>query len=132
MKCCYIDPPYNTTTETLPYADNFRDASWLSMIYDRLELAHGFLAKKGVLFASIDANERRNLESALETVFKRENRVEEIIWAQNTTKNQSPTYSTNHEYVEVFARDLPRVRPMNGYFESQNPATRKSTNWLIG
>ena len=36
----------------------------------------------------------------------RQNRVEEIIWGQNTTKNQSPTYSTNHEYVEVFARDL--------------------------
>ncbi len=25
---------------------------------------------------------------------------------QNTTKNQSPTYSTNHEYVEVYARSL--------------------------
>ena len=39
-------------------------------------------------------------------MFGRENRVEEIIWVQNTTKNQSPTYSTNHEYVEVYAKDL--------------------------
>lgn len=121
VKCCYIDPPYNTSTETLPYADNFRHASWLSMIYDRLELAHGFLAKKGVLFASIDANERRNLESALEGVFKRENRVEEIVWVQNTTKNQSPTYSTNHEYIEVYARDLQASKADERMFREPKP-----------
>lgn len=121
VKTIYIDPPYNTATDVFPYADNYRDASWLSMIYDRLELAHGFLAPKGVLFASIDANERRNLESALENVFKRENRVEEIIWAQNTTKNQSPTYSTNHEYVEVFARDLQKCKTDDRMFREPKP-----------
>ncbi len=121
IKTIYIDPPYNTATDDFPYADNYRDASWLSMIYDRLELAHGFLAKKGVLFASIDANERRNLESALESVFKRENRVEEIVWAQNTTKNQSPTYSTNHEYVEVFARDLQLSKADERMFREPKP-----------
>jgi hypothetical protein len=121
IKTIYIDPPYNTATDDFPYADSYRDASWLSMIYDRLELAHRFLAKKGVLFASIDTNERRNLESALEGVFKRENRVEEIIWAQNTTKNQSPTYSTNHEYVEVFARDLQASKADERMFREPKP-----------
>jgi adenine-specific DNA-methyltransferase len=38
-------------------------------------------------------------------LFGRENRVEELVWAMNTTNSQAPNYSTNHEYVEVYARD---------------------------
>ncbi len=121
VKCCYIDPPYNTTTETLPYADNFRHASWLSMIYDRLDMAKSFLGPKGVIYSSIDANERKALEGAMEKVFGAANRVEEIIWVQNTTKSQSPTYSNNHEYVEVFARDLEAVKQDVRMFREPKP-----------
>jgi len=104
--CIYIDPPYNTGGDGFFYKDAYQHSSWLSMISDRLQLALPLLDSKGVLFASIDANEQRHLQIALNNTFGSENRVEEIIWAQNTTKNQSPTYSTNHEYVEVYARDL--------------------------
>ncbi len=121
IKCCYIDPPYNTTTETLPYADNFRHASWMSMIYDRLDVAKSFLSSKGVIYASIDANERMRLEGALHKVFGEENRVEEIVWAQNTTKSQSPTYSNNHEYIEVYARNLAMVKADERMFREPKP-----------
>jgi hypothetical protein len=47
--------------------------------------------------------------------------VEEIIWAQNTTKNQSPTYSTNHEYVEVYARSLEAVKKEERIFREPKP-----------
>jgi adenine-specific DNA-methyltransferase len=68
------------------------------MIEDRLRIFSPFLSKKGVIFSSIDEVERNSLERALDSVFGRESRVEELIWAKNTNKNQSPTYSTNHEY----------------------------------
>jgi len=97
---------YNTGQDDFPYHDTFRHSSWLSMVQDRLELARGYLSSKGVIFASIDAVERGNLETTLNNTFGIENRVEELIWVQNTTKNRSPTYSTNHEYVEVYARDI--------------------------
>lgn len=106
VKCCYIDPPYNTGSDGFVYNDTFRHSSWISMIQDRVTAAVPLLAKKGVLYASIDDKERRHLEFALDQAFGRDNRVEEIIWVQNTTKNQSPTYSTNHEYVEVYAQNL--------------------------
>ena len=125
VKCSYIDPPYNTGSDGFLYRDAFRHASWLSMIQDRVAAAVPLLGAKGVLYASIDDKERRHLEFALDSAFGRDNRVEEIIWVQNTTKNQSPTYSTNHEYVEVYARDLkavsadPRIfrEPKPGYSE---------------
>ena len=106
VKCIYIDPPYNTGSDGFPYKDAYAHASWLAMMQDRLRAAAPFLARNGALFASIDHMERHALTEALARTLGRQNRVEEIIWGQNTTKNQSPTYSTNHEYVEVFARDL--------------------------
>lgn len=106
VKCIYIDPPYNTGGDGFLYKDKYQRSSWLSMIISRLSLSFDLLTSKGVIFSSIDEKERASLCSALELVFGAENRVEEIIWVQNTTKNKSPTYSTNHEYVEVYAKDI--------------------------
>jgi adenine-specific DNA-methyltransferase len=105
IKCIYIDPPYNTGGDGFLYKDSFRHSSWASMIHDRLQLAYPLLSKSGVLFASIDDKERTQLETQLKLIFGPGNRVEELIWAQNTNKNTSPTYSKNHEYVEVFAKN---------------------------
>lgn len=121
VKCCYIDPPYNTGSDGFVYRDAFRHSSWLSMIQDRVTAAVPLLSPKGVLYASIDDKERRHLEQALDQAFGRDNRVEEIIWVQNTTKNQSPTYSTNHEYVEVYAKSLKAVSADSRIFREPKP-----------
>lgn len=121
IKCIYIDPPYNTGGDGFLYKDSFRHSSWASMIHDRLKLAGQFLAKKGVLFASIDDKERAQIESQLRLVLGGNNRVEELIWVQNSTKNQSPTYSNNHEYIEVFARDLEVVKAEPTMFREPKP-----------
>jgi adenine-specific DNA-methyltransferase len=121
VKCAYIDPPYNTSSDDFPFLDAYRSSSWLSMIQDRLRLAQPILKTNGAIFVSIDANERRSLEFALDNSFGRKNRVEEIIWVQNTTKNQSPTYSTNHEYVEVYAKNLGAVKRDERMFREPKP-----------
>jgi adenine-specific DNA-methyltransferase len=110
IKCAYIDPPYNTGSDGFLFRDSYRHSSWITMIQDRLQILHTLMGDNGVLFASIDANERNNLCHALAHVFGQENRVEEVIWVQNTTKSRSPTYSTNHEYVEVFAKSLAEAK----------------------
>lgn len=121
IKCMYIDPPYNTGGDGFLYKDNFRHSSWASMIHDRLHLAYPLLSKNGVLFASIDDKERTQLETQLKQVFGAGNRVEELIWAQNSNKNKSPTYSTNHEYVEVFAKNLDVVKAEPAMFREPKP-----------
>ena len=40
----------------------------------------------------------------LDEVFGPDNRIEELIWSMNTNNSQAPNYSTNHEYVEVYAK----------------------------
>lgn len=105
VRCIAIDPPYNRLGDGFPYKDNYRHSSWLTMMRDRLGVAVSFLRQDGALFSNIDENERDSLQALLDLTFGKENRVEELIWAQNTTHSQSPLYSTNHEYVEVYARD---------------------------
>ncbi|NVK20861.1 MAG: site-specific DNA-methyltransferase [Methylocystaceae bacterium] len=121
VDCVYIDPPYNTGGDGFFYKDAYQHSSWLSMISDRLKLSRGLLSDKGVFFASIDANERAQLEKALENAYGVENKVEEIIWVQNSNKNQSPTYSTNHEYVEVFAKNLHEAKADFRRFREPKP-----------
>ncbi len=104
IRCIAIDPPYNRLGDGFPYKDNYRHSSWLTMMRDRLGVAASFLRQDGALFSNIDENERDSLQALLDLTFGKENRVEELIWAQNTTHSQSPLYSTNHEYVEVYAR----------------------------
>ena len=130
IKCIYIDPPYNTGGDGFLYKDSFRHSSWASMMADRLALSKSFLNSHGVLFASIDDKERLTLERLLGETFRPENRVEELIWAQNSTKNQSPTYSNNHEYVEVFARSLERVRAAPNMFREVKPGYLEVTELL--
>jgi len=110
VKCVYIDPPYNTGGDGFAYRDAYKSSSWLSMTENRISLAHNLIGEQGVFYSSIDECERKQLETILDGVFGHSNRVEEIVWAQNTTKNQSPTYSTNHEYVPVYAKNLGKTK----------------------
>ncbi|UOR77625.1 site-specific DNA-methyltransferase [Helicobacter pylori] len=69
IDCIYIDPPYNTQNNEFIYADNFKRSSWLSMMDNRLELAHKLLNNKGVMFVSIDDNEQAYLKALMDEVF---------------------------------------------------------------
>jgi adenine-specific DNA-methyltransferase len=121
IKCIYIDPPYNTDTTAIPYKNNYRHSSWGTMMRDRLVLLHNCLSSHGVIFVSIDKHERNILEYALDEVFGPDNHVEELIWTQNTNDGRSPTYSTNHEYVEVYAKHRPSVESDVRIFREPKP-----------
>lgn len=105
VKCIYIDPPYNTASSSIPYKNNYRHSSWCSMMHDRLSLLRPLLPDDGAIFVSIDKTERTTLEYTLDSVFGANNRIEELVWAMNTTNSQVPNYSTNHEYVLVYAKN---------------------------
>ncbi|VEJ26683.1 adenine-specific DNA methylase [Helicobacter pylori] len=69
IDCIYIDPPYNTQNNEFVYADNFKRSSWLTMMENRLELAHALLNDKGVMFVSIDDNEQAYCKALMDEVF---------------------------------------------------------------
>jgi adenine-specific DNA-methyltransferase len=105
VKCIYIDPPYNTASSSIPYKNNYRHSSWITMMYDRVAALHPTLTIDGAIFVSIDQTERTLLEQAMDEIFGADNHIEELICSMNTNNSQAPNYSTNHEYVLVYARD---------------------------
>jgi len=81
----YIDPPYNTGDDGFVYKDNYRHSSWLSMIKDRLSIAHSMLDSQGSLMVQINDKEYTNLSKTLDSIFNTKNRVQSI-----TVKTATP------------------------------------------
>ena len=117
----YIDPPYNTDVSAIPYKNDYKHSSFASLIHDRASLLYPVLKKEGVLFVSIDKHERQTVEIALNAAFGVDNRVEELIWIQNTNDGRSTTYSVNHEYVEVYAKHKPTAEADFRIFREPKP-----------
>jgi adenine-specific DNA-methyltransferase len=134
VKMIYIDPPYNTGNDFI-YPDDFADpldhylritgqkngngdyitsqvdrngrihSAWLSMMYPRLTLARQFLREDGLILASIDDNEVKNLRSLMDEIFGEENFVDTIIWKKRYGGGAKEKHLvTIHEYILVYAR----------------------------
>ncbi len=121
VKVVYIDPPYNTKSSEIPYKNGFKHATFATLIEGRVRPVRDYLRKDGVMLVSIDLEERTVVEHVLQDTFGRWNQVGELIWVMNTTNSQVPTYSTNHEYILVWAKHLPTVAADPKMFREPKP-----------
>ena len=121
VRCIYIDPPYNTASSAIPYKNDYKHSSFATLMRDRVAACRPLLRMDGAIFVSIDKTERTVLEHALDDVFGADNHIEELIWTQATANSQLPNYSTNHEYVEVYARDRASVEADVDMFREPKP-----------
>ncbi|WRF49605.1 site-specific DNA-methyltransferase [Helicobacter pylori] len=112
IDCIYIDPPYNTQNNEFIYADNFKRSSWLSMMDNRLELAHSLLNNKGVMFVSIDDNEQAYLKALMDEVFNGggDNFVANVVWQRSYSPiNLKKHFSNNHDYILTYAKNIEKL-----------------------
>jgi adenine-specific DNA-methyltransferase len=73
VKLIYIDPPYNTGSDSFKYNDSFSESTWLTFMHNRLKVAHSLLHKSGVLLVQINDHNQTYLKILLDEVFKKEN-----------------------------------------------------------
>ena len=71
IKLIYIDPPYNTGSDSFLYNDNFNHSSWLVFMRNRLEIAKTLLAEDGVICVQADDSEQPYLKVLLDEIFNR-------------------------------------------------------------
>lgn len=86
IQTIYIDPPFNTGNDFI-FVDKFQDSTWLSLMYDRLELSKQFLNEKGNLYLHLDHLAEHYAKILLDKVFGVENFRAKITW--NTGENIS-------------------------------------------
>lgn len=73
VKLIYIDPPYNTETDSFRYNDSFNHSTWLTFMKNRLEIAKHLLRQDGLIFIQIDDTEAPYLKVLCDEVFGKEN-----------------------------------------------------------
>lgn len=134
IKMIYIDPPYNTGNDFI-YNDTFADstedylrktgektdegllvsnpkssgkfhANWLSFMYPRLRIAKDLLNEDGIIFISIDDNEKDNLKKLCDEIYGEENFISCFIWKsrQNKDNRNVTNVSIDHEYVLCYGK----------------------------
>lgn len=80
VKLIYIDPPYNTGSDSFHYNDKFNHSTWLVFMKNRLEIAKELLSKDGSIFVQIDDFEAGYLRVLMDDIFGRENFRNQITW----------------------------------------------------
>lgn len=89
-----------------------KHSNWLDMMYPRLFLARNLLRQDGVIFVSIDDNEVHNLRLMMNEIFGEENFVAELVWNKRVSPaNDAKWFSSDHEYLLVFARNKEKWHP---------------------
>lgn len=100
VKCVYIDPPYNPTSNanTFAYNNSFNRSTWLVFMKTRLQMAKRFLTSDGVLIVAIDKNEQPRLQILIEEIFP-EYDVDCITVIHNPRGTIGTNFSYTHEYA---------------------------------
>jgi len=73
VKLIYIDPPYNTGSDSFGYNDRFNHSTWLTFMRNRLEIAWQFLREDGAIFIQCDDSEYAYLKTICDEIFHAEN-----------------------------------------------------------
>jgi len=158
IKMIYIDPPYNTGNDFV-YNDDFAESAeeylansgqfdedgnrlvtnaesngrfhtdWLNMIYPRLKLSKDLLSDDGVIFISIDDNEKDNMKKICDERFGESNFFSCVSWHRNyASANDSKTFSNVIDYVLIYQKSSMFVRNLLPRTEKQNSLYKYDSN----
>ncbi|MBQ6006246.1 MAG: site-specific DNA-methyltransferase [Selenomonadaceae bacterium] len=127
VKCIYIDPPFNTGSDSFGYNDRFNHSTWLTFMKNRLELARQLLTNDGSIWISIDDDEGHYLKVLADEIFGRDNFVATVVWEKKYSPQNDATWlSDSHDFILVYAKDkniwrpnlLPRTEEMNARYKN--------------
>ena len=90
VKLIYIDPPYNTGSDSFGYNDNFNHSGWLTFMRNRLEVARELLKDEGVILIHIDDQEMHYLKLVADDIFGRDNFIATVPRKTRSGKSDVP------------------------------------------
>lgn len=118
VACIYIDPPYNTGSDTFGYNDRFRRSTWLTFLKNRLEIAWDLLSEEGAIYVQLDYNQVHYAKVLLDELFGEENFQREIIWRIGWVsgyKTAANNYIRNHDTILFYSKNHRRMRFFKQY-----------------
>ena len=112
VKLIYIDPPYNTGSDSFGYNDSFNHSSWLTFMRNRLEVAKELLTDDGVFFASCDDNEQAYLKVLMDEIFGNENFITNFVVIRAEGGGLAKQVVKGHDYLLTYAKNIEKFEPL--------------------
>lgn len=128
IKLIYIDPPYNTGSDSFGYNDNFNHSTWLTFMKNRLVIAKELLLNDGLIFVQCDDNEQAYLKVLMDEVFKPDLFLSQIVWQRTpegrTALGQGSSFINNStEYILCYSNG---IKPKSSNISKSIDATEKA------
>ena len=121
VKLIYIDPPYNTGSDSFGYNDSFNHSAWLTFMKDRLSVAKELLKNDGVIFIQCDDNEQAYLKVLMDGILGEENYINTIAVNMKNVAGASgggedKRLKKNIEYLHIYARNYYLFSPFKNVY----------------
>lgn len=71
VQLIYIDPPYNTGSDSFQYNDSFNQSTWLTFMKNRIELAKKLMAPSGVFMVQCSFHQFAYLKVLMNELFEK-------------------------------------------------------------
>ncbi|MDN6345426.1 MAG: site-specific DNA-methyltransferase, partial [Tetragenococcus koreensis] len=105
IKMVYIDPPYNTGSDSFKYNDKFSRSTWLTFIKNRLEEAWNLLCNDGVLAVQCSFHNFAYLKVMMDSIFGEDRKVltfNILVRHPERTLTSDKNFNDVVEYVLVY------------------------------
>lgn len=137
VKLIYIDPPYNTGSDSFAYNDNFNHSTWLTFMKNRLEVAKELLSDDGLIFLQIDCS-RQNaglvkgsselgyLMVLCDEIFDRKNYIGQLHWKKKKQPSFLSRIAGIMETILIYSKNEANIGKLA--LESGSDTTKKIDN----
>jgi adenine-specific DNA-methyltransferase len=111
VQTIYIDPPFNTGSDFV-YVDKFQDSTWLTLMYDRIELGRKFLRDDGSFYLHLDHNADYLGRLLMNSIFGNEYFQNKITWRRQIPRGkkvEAKFYSYSADFIYLYANKLKSI-----------------------
>ena len=110
IKLIYIDPPYNTGSDSFLYNDNFNHSAWIAFMKNRLEIAKELLSNDGIIAIQTDDSEQSYLKVLCDSIFGRSNYLNTVSMKTKSISGASgggedKRLKKNVEFLTIYSKN---------------------------
>lgn len=122
IKLIYIDPPYNTGTDSFGYNDKFNRSAWLTFMKNRLEIAKRLLSVDGAIYVQLDYHQAHYAKVLMDEIFGEDNFQREIIWRigwLSGYKTMDNNWIRNHDTILFYSKNPENCKFIKHYIPKE-------------
>lgn len=117
VKLIYIDPPYNTGSDSFEYNDRFSRSAWLTFIKNRVDIAKELLAEDGVLLVQTSFHQFPYLRVLLDNMFSQKGKhvfdMNILVRHPERTLTADKPFNDVMEYTLIYSNNPDYRMPRN-------------------